>query len=186
MKVIAKLNNLRTAPRKVRLVVDMIRWKGTTKAQNILTFATQKSAGPVLKLLNQAIANAKNNLQLDPDNLYINKITVDEGPKMKRWRARSRGQAFEIQKKTSNITIILDEVVPTEKKETKKKETVKKETVKKTDVKTPETKTEVKSEEIEEQKDIKKDKPKIDQKFDVRKTKVEDKTTKRVFRRKSF
>jgi len=179
MKVTAKLNNLRTAPRKVRLVVDMIRWKSTIKAQNILTFATQKSAGPVLKLLNQAIANAKNNLQLDPNNLYINKITVDEGPKMKRWRARSRGQAFEIQKKTSNITIILDEI------EVKEKKTKKKEAVKKTDVKTPETKEEVKSEETEK-KEIKKDRPKIDQKFDVRKTKVEDKSTKRVFRRKAF
>lgn len=184
MKVIAKLNNLRTAPRKVRLVVDMIRWKGTTKAQNILNFATQKSAGPVLKLLNQAIANAKNNFQLDPENLFISKITVDEGPKMKRWRARARGQAFEIQKKTSHITITLDEVEPTEKK-------AKKEATKKTVAETQEVKTEVKpeakaEESKEEKKDTKTDKPKIDQKFDIRKTKVEDKSTKRVFRRKSF
>ncbi|MFH1582593.1 MAG: 50S ribosomal protein L22 [bacterium] len=170
MKVVAKLNNLRTSPRKVRLVADLVRGKNTEKAQNILTFAKQKSAEPILKLLNQAIANAKNNFQLDPTNLFIARITVDEGPKFKRWRARSRGQAFEIQKKTSHITIILEEVV-VGKKVGKKKE------VKEAEVKQEEVK--------EEKKEVKTEKAKATQKFDIRKTKV-DPGARRMFRRKAF
>ena len=61
----------------------------------------------MLKLLTQAQANAKNNFQIDPSTLYISKLSVDEGPKYKRWRARARGRAAEIQKKTSHITMIL-------------------------------------------------------------------------------
>lgn len=110
MSVTAKLNYLRIAPRKVRLVADLIRGKKADKAQTILSFTTKKTAGVLLKLLKQAMANAKNNFQLDESNLYISKIIVNEGPKLKRFRARARGMAYEIQKKTSHITLILDEI----------------------------------------------------------------------------
>ncbi len=108
MLITAKLRYLRIAPRKVRLVADLIRGKTVEKAQAILNFTVKKTALPLLKLLKQAIANAKNNFQIEKTNLYISKITVDEGPKLKRWRARARGSAFKIQKKTSHITLILE------------------------------------------------------------------------------
>ncbi len=122
MEIKAKLKHLRIAPRKVRLISDLIREKPVEQAQAILNFTTNRAAQPLLKLLNQAVANAKNNFQLDETNLYIQKINVDEGPKLKRWRPRARGTAYPIQKKTSHITIILDEI----KKKAKKKKKIEK------------------------------------------------------------
>ena len=110
MEVKASLNYLRIAPRKVRLVADLIRGKKVEEAQNILNFIVKKANQPLIKLLRSAVANAKNNFQLDESNLYISKLTVDEGPKLKRWRPRARGSAAEIQKKTSHITLVLDEI----------------------------------------------------------------------------
>jgi len=124
MPVVAKLRYLHIAPRKVRLVVDLIRGKKVEQASTILNFTTKKASLPLLKLLKQAIANAKNNFQMEPENLLISKIFVDEGPKQKRWMPRARGQAYEIQKKTSHITLVLEEIV-------KKKGKVKKAKVKK-------------------------------------------------------
>jgi len=118
MEVKAYLRHLRMAPRKVRLVADLIRGKSVEEAQNILNFTTKRVALPLLKLLKQAIFNAKNNFQLDEKNLYISKIIVDEGPKLKRVFPRARGHADEIQKKTSHIPLILDEI----KKKPKKSE----------------------------------------------------------------
>lgn len=112
MKVIAKLNYLHIAPRKVRLVADLIRGKKVTESQRILDFTTKRASLPLKKLLNSAIANAKNNFQLEADNLKIAKLLVNEGPKLKRWRPRARGQAYEIQKKTSHITLVLEEIKP--------------------------------------------------------------------------
>lgn len=111
MRVYAKLRYLRIAPRKVRLVADLLRGKTVEEAQNTLHFTAKRAAPPLLKLLKSAIANAKNNFRLEEKNLYISKVLVDEGPKLKRWIARARGKADEIQKKTSHITIVLDEVV---------------------------------------------------------------------------
>lgn len=110
MQVSAKLRHLHIAPRKVRLIADLVRGKSVKDARAILDFTTKKAADPVLKLLNSASANAKNNFQLDPANLYILKITVDEGPKLKRFMPRARGSANEIQKKTSHINIVLEEI----------------------------------------------------------------------------
>lgn len=115
MEISAKLSNLRIAPRKVRLVVDMIRGKKVEEAESILRFTVKKGVLPVLKLLNQGVANAKNTFQAEKSDLFIQKITVDEGPKYKRWRPRSRGQAYEIQKKTSHITIVLGSARPLKK-----------------------------------------------------------------------
>ena len=166
MAVIAKLRYLRIAPRKVRLVVDLVRGKKVEEAQTILSFATKKAAPPLLKLLNSALANAKNNFQLDSLNLFISKITVDEGPKYKRWLPRARGQASEIQKKTSHITLILDEIAkrPPKAKKTKPKTT--------------------KEEKVEE-KIIKPEKPKLRPELEIKKPKIE-KGIKRIFRRKAF
>ncbi len=109
MEVSAKLRYLRIAPRKIRLVADSVRGKSAEEARNILQFTIKKGSEPLLKLLNSAIANAKSAHSKEAENLYISKITVDEGPKFKRWMPRARGQASEIQKKTSHITLILSE-----------------------------------------------------------------------------
>ncbi len=108
-EVTAKLNNIRIAPRKAMMIIDLIRGKSVSEANSILTLVNRKIALPVQKLLNSAVANARHNFQMDEKELYIFKATVDQGPKLKRWIARSRGQANEIQKKTSHITIIVKE-----------------------------------------------------------------------------
>lgn len=128
MPVISKLRYLRIAPRKVRLVADLIRKKKVEQAQTILSFTVKQASKPLLKLLKTAIADAKNNFQLDSTNLYISKITVDEGPKYKRWRPRSRGMAHSVHKKSSHITLVLNEITPgkkIKKKEIKQKEEIK-------------------------------------------------------------
>ena len=108
MKVSATVRYLRIAPRKVRLVADMIRRKKAIDAMNILNFTPKGASLPMKKLLESALANAKSNYQLEPSDLHILKLEVNEGPKLKRWRARARGQAAEIQKKTCHISIVLE------------------------------------------------------------------------------
>lgn len=133
MTVIAKLNNLRIAPRKVRLVADLIRGKKVVDALNQLEFLVKGSAEPMKKLLNQAVANAENNFKLKGEDLYISKIIVDGGVTLKRWLPRSRGRADQILKESSHITLELDVFKETKKKKrtSKKKEIEKKEEVKK-------------------------------------------------------
>lgn len=121
MKVDAKLNYLRVAPRKVRLVADLVRGRRVSEAEDRLHFVKKKASKPVEKLLRSAVANAEHNFELKKDNLYILEIRVDEGPTLKRWRPRARGAANEIQKKTSHITIVLDEVDSGEEIKTGKK-----------------------------------------------------------------
>ena len=110
MEIKVKLSNFRGAPRKVRQVVDLIRGKKAEEAVYVLSFTVNKSALPVLKLLNSAIASAKHNFQIDQSNLFISKITVDEGPKLKRWHPMSRGRAYPIEKRTSHIVLVLSEI----------------------------------------------------------------------------
>jgi len=98
------------------MVVDLIRGKRVVEAQLLLQFAAKHSALPVLKTLNSAIASAKNNFEADVANLYISHIAVNEGPKLKRYRPRARGQAYEIQKKTSHLTVVVDEIEQQESK----------------------------------------------------------------------
>ena len=105
------LNNLRIAPRKVRLVANLIKKSSALSAQAQLKFQIKKSALPILKLLKSAVASSVNNFSLSPENLYISNILVDEGPKLKRFRARAFGRAGAIHKKTSHITLILEERV---------------------------------------------------------------------------
>ena len=166
--VIAKLRYLRIAPRKVRLVADLIRGKTVEEAQTILSFATKKAAQPLLKLLNSAIANAKHNFQLDPTNLYISKILVDEGPKYKRWMPRARGAVSEIQKKTSHVTLVLDEITKKPKKIKKLKKMRKVKEIKRV-----------------EERMSKPEKPKFRPELEVPKPKIE-RGIRRIFRRKAF
>ena len=109
MEVRARLRFTRIAPRKARLVADLIRGKGSEEALNILAF-TKKSAAKILtKLLKSAIANATQKKTIDIDRLYIRQITVDQGPTMKRYQPRALGRATMIRKRTTHINIILDE-----------------------------------------------------------------------------
>ncbi len=112
MKTIAKLRHLRISPRKVRLVTDLVKGLDTLRAQEQLKFSSKRAAQPVLKLLNSALANAQHNSGLEKDNLYIASILVDPGPSLKRWRARAYGRAAQILKRTSHVTLVLEEKIP--------------------------------------------------------------------------
>jgi large subunit ribosomal protein L22 len=110
MEVRAKLRFVRIAPRKARLVADLIRGKRSEEALNILSFTKKEAAKIILKLLKSAIANATNKKNINVDNLYIKHITVDQGPMLKRYQPRAMGRATMIRRRMSHITIILDEV----------------------------------------------------------------------------
>ena len=131
----AHLRHLRMSPRKVRLVTDLIRGAESKKAQEQLKFIPKKASEPVLKLLNSAIANAKNNFKLEENNLFISEIFVNEGQTLKRWRARAMGRSAPIMKRTSHITIVLDEIKPTQVSKKKKKKEAKPKIIKKTELK---------------------------------------------------
>ncbi|MDH7577520.1 MAG: 50S ribosomal protein L22 [Bacillota bacterium] len=97
------------SPRKVRQVVDLVRGKNVAEALAILRFTPKKAARPVAKVVRSALANAEHNYNLDPDALYIKKICVDEGPVFKRYRPRARGRADLRRRRTSHITVVVDE-----------------------------------------------------------------------------
>ncbi|ASZ08888.1 50S ribosomal protein L22 [Mesoplasma chauliocola] len=109
MEAKAYLNMIRISPRKVRLVADTIRNKPVATAIATLYNLDKRSAEPVLKLLNSAIANAVNNNGMDADKLFVKSIFVNEGPTLKRFRPRAHGRAYEILKRTSHITIIVSD-----------------------------------------------------------------------------
>jgi large subunit ribosomal protein L22 len=110
MEVRARLRFVRMAPRKARLVADLIRGKRSEDALNILTFTKKAAAKILIKLLKSAIANATQKKKtIDIDRLFVKKITVDQGPTMKRFQPRALGRATMIRKRTSHITIVLDE-----------------------------------------------------------------------------
>jgi large subunit ribosomal protein L22 len=115
MSITVKLNYLRIAPRKVRMAVDLIRGKPVDEAATILEFARKKATKPLQKLLKSAVATAENDFQKNRSNLYISKITVNEGPTLKRFRFRGGGRIYEILKRTSHVVLILDEIKPTSK-----------------------------------------------------------------------
>lgn len=106
-KAVAK--QVRIAPRKVRLVVDLIRGKQVGEAVAILRH-TPKAASPVVeKLLNSAIANAEHNYEMDVNSLVVSEVFVDEGVTLKRFRPRAMGRASRINKRSSHITIVVSE-----------------------------------------------------------------------------
>ncbi len=100
---------IRISPRKARIVIDLIRGKKVNDALAILMY-TPKAASPIVeKLLNSAIANAENNLSMDRNDLYVAEVYANPGPTLKRFVARSRGSASPMLKRTSHITIVLDQ-----------------------------------------------------------------------------
>ena len=106
-KAVAK--TVRIAPRKVRLVVDLIRGKEVGAAIAILRH-TRRGASPVVeKVLKSSIANAEHNYEMDPDNLVISEAYVNEGPTLRRFRPRAQGRASKINKRTSHITVVVSE-----------------------------------------------------------------------------
>jgi len=138
MKVKATLKNLRVSPRKVRLVINLIKKMDAGNALVQLSHITKGSGRQVSKLLESAIANAENNFGLEKDNLFVSDAQVGEGPTLKRWLPRAHGRATPIMKRTSNIYLVLEEKIAGIKKKPKaeKTENVKKETeTEKTEVK---------------------------------------------------
>jgi len=182
MKVSAKLNNLRIAPRKVRLVAELVTGLDVDDALVQLDAKIKRGCEPVRKLLLSAISNAENNFGIDRSNMFVLSVTVGGGPTLKRWMPRAYGRAAMIKKRTSKIEIIVDERI--EGKGRKTKEQLEKE----------------KKERLEEKKKIEKEAvKKMDDKKEVKNKPEEVKeiergkkdTTKsnwssRIFRRKSM
>jgi large subunit ribosomal protein L22 len=131
-KITAKLNYLKITPRKVRLIANTLKGLSTQEAQAQLLIRRQRAAKPLLKLLNSAVANAKNIKNIDQSKLFIKDLRVDQGPMLKRFLPRAMGRATPIHKKMSHITLVLDEgkqkfinrftIIPPPKKEKTKKE----------------------------------------------------------------
>ena len=109
MEVRARLKFVRVAPRKAQLVADLIRGKGSEEALNILNFTKKSAAKILIKILKSALANATQKKTIDIDRLYVKKVTIDQGPTMKRFQPRALGRATTIRKRTSHITLVLDE-----------------------------------------------------------------------------
>jgi large subunit ribosomal protein L22 len=105
MATSATLRFARISPQKARLVADQVRGQSVEKAVNLLAFSNKKAAQIIKKVVESAIANAEHNDGADIDELVISKICIDEGPTMKRWRARARGRANQILKRSSHITV---------------------------------------------------------------------------------
>ena len=108
-EVKATAKYIRIAPRKVRIVMNLVRGKSVTDALAILKFTPKIGADAVEKVLRSAVANAENNFDMDVDRLFISSAFVDQGPTLKRIHPRSRGQAFKILKHTSHITVAVNE-----------------------------------------------------------------------------
>lgn len=104
----AQLNTYRQSPRKVRLIADLVRGKQVAQALTTLRFANKRAAGPIIKLIESAAANAKN-LGLNPDSLVVSAIAVNAGQVLKRSMPMSRGRAFGIHKRTSRVLVSVSE-----------------------------------------------------------------------------
>lgn len=109
MEATAKVTHVRIAPRKVLIVLDLIRNKPCDEALAILKYTPKAACEPLEKLLKSAMANAENNKDMDTSRLYVAECRVDQGPTLKRIRPRAQGRAFRINKKTSHITLVLKE-----------------------------------------------------------------------------
>jgi large subunit ribosomal protein L22 len=107
----ASARYLRTSPRKVRLVADQVRGLPIEEARALLRFSPRGAARDVGRVIDSAAANAENNHDLPADDLRVAEIYVDEGPTMRRWRARARGRATRIEKRTCHLSVAL---TPTE------------------------------------------------------------------------
>jgi len=113
MEVKAYVKNLRISPKKVRLVIGLVRGKKVNEALNQLKFLGKKSAQPINDLIKSAIANAEHNYKLDKDNLFIKQIFADQGMVLRRFLPRAHGRATPMLSKFSSITVVLAEINPT-------------------------------------------------------------------------
>lgn len=109
MEATATAKHIRISPRKVQIVLDLIRNQPADKAMAILQYTPKAGCEPVMKLLKSAMANAENNYDLDPSSLYVSKCQVGPGPILKRIRPRAQGRAFRINKRSSHISLTLAE-----------------------------------------------------------------------------
>ena len=109
MEVRASLKNIRVSPRKARLVVDAVRGKRVMEAIAIARFLPQKTAVDVERLLKSVAANAENNYDLDPEDLWIKAIYADDGPTYRRYKAKARGRVGRIQRRNCSITVVAEE-----------------------------------------------------------------------------
>ena len=100
---------VRISPRKIRLIMDQVRGKRVDEALNMLSFAPQKGALILKKLIDSAVANAEQNSGVDVDSLFVKRVYADEGPTLKRFRPRAQGRATKIRKRSSHLTVVLDE-----------------------------------------------------------------------------
>ncbi|WP_216210485.1 50S ribosomal protein L22 [Amycolatopsis aidingensis] len=102
---VARARFVRDSPTKVRRVIELIKGRSANEALAVLRFAPQAASGQLAKVLSSAMANAENNLDLDPDTLWVKNAYADEGPTLKRIRPRAQGRAYRIRKRTSHITV---------------------------------------------------------------------------------
>ena len=109
MEAIAKLKYARISPRKVKIVLDLIRGKDVGTAMAILKNTNKSASEYLVKLLGSAIANAVNNFNMDETNLYVSECFVCPGPTLKRVMPRAQGRAFSILKRTSHVTLVVKE-----------------------------------------------------------------------------
>lgn len=110
MEVKAHAKFLRLSPRKARLIVNLVKGKKALDAISLLSLTPQKSSREVIKILNSALANARSNLGLSKNNLFIKEIKADTGPTFKRYKPRARGSADVIKRKMTHLTVILEQV----------------------------------------------------------------------------
>jgi large subunit ribosomal protein L22 len=108
MKIKAVLSKYRMSPKKIRPILSNLRGMSVSEAISVLNFLNRKAAEPIKKLIISAVSNAKNNNNLEEKDLYISEIFADEGKKLKRFRPRARGSAFMIRKRSSQVTVVLE------------------------------------------------------------------------------
>ena len=108
MKIKAVLSKYRMSPKKIRPILSNLRGKRASEAISVLNFLNRKAAEPISNLIISAVSNAKNNNNLEEKDLYISEIFADEGKKLKRFRPRARGRAFMVRKRSSQITVVLE------------------------------------------------------------------------------
>lgn len=123
MEVKAKAKFIRMSPKKVRLLANLVRGLNVEDALVQLQFNKKLATLPLGKLLKSAVANAEENEDLKRNNLFVKEITVDGGPTLKRWMPRAMGRATPLIKRSSHITVVLGERVPTTSKKVKKEDT---------------------------------------------------------------
>ena len=109
MEARAKAKMIRVAPQKARLVVDLVRGKQVKEALGILEYVNKSATPAIVKVIKSATQNAVNNQNMNAENLYIKEVYVDEGPTLKRFRARAKGSGTRILKRTSHITCVVAE-----------------------------------------------------------------------------